>query len=228
MRRGGEFATTRWSMLRRAAGNGEEASSAMDSWCRDYWPPVYSHVRRHVRDPHLAEDLTQEFFLKWMQQEWLKRPQPELGKFRTFLLTVLRRFLRDEAAKAAAEKRGGGIAPVSLDELIEGAPPGPAEANAFDRDWAKFIMDRAFAALREESDPDRFDRLRPFLEREAVEGEYRLLSRHFGDNPNAVGAAVRRLRLRLRQRLREEVSLTVGEPEEVDEELAYLLRLMVA
>lgn len=223
-----EFATTRWSMLRRAVGGGEEASSAMERWCRDYWPPVYAHVHRRVRDPHAAEDLTQDFFLKWVKYEWLKRPRPDQGKFRSFLLTVLKRFLRDEAEKSMAAKRGGGEVMMALEEMAGGGPAGPEEADAFDRDWAKHILDRAFAALREESDPGRFDRLKPFLQREAEEGEYRRLAAHFQGNPNAVGAAVRRLRLRLKQRLREEVAQTVGEADEVEEELTYLLRMMVS
>lgn len=221
------FVTTRWTMLRCAASDGEGASSAMETWCRNYWPPVHAHILRRVRDPHLAEDLTQEFFLRWVRHEWLKRPQPELGKFRSFLLTVLKRFLRDEMQKAMAEKRNGGMKLIPLDELINGEPAGPADAETFDRDWARFILGRAFAALREESDPERFDLLRPFLEREADAGEYGRLAPHFGGNANAVGAAVHRLRLRLRQRLREEVLQTVDEADEVDEELTYLLRLIV-
>lgn len=225
--RGTGFVTTRWTMLRCAAGNGEGATSAMDTWCRSYWAPVHGYILRRIRDPHLAEDLTQEFFLRWVRHEWLKRPQPELGKFRSFLLTVLRRFLRDELQKAMAEKRSGGINLISIDELADGGPAGPVEVGTFDREWARFILGRAFAALREESDQKRFDLLRPFLERDADPGEYCRLAPHFGGNSNAVGAAVYRLRQRLRQRLRDEILQTVDKADEVDEELTYLLRLIV-
>lgn len=224
------FMTTRWTMLKVAAGEGEDAESALQWWCSSYRGPVFAYVLARVRNEHLAEDLTQEFFLKFLAKELLARPVAERGKFRSFLLTVLKRFLMDEAAKAAAQKRGGRAEMLSLEEMPNGGPANPQEEGMerFDRDWARQLMDGAFTALRNESDPARFDLLKGFLEREAEAGEYQALAPAFGGNPNTVSAAVRRLRLRLREKLREEVRRTVGSSEEVEEELSYLLKLILS
>lgn len=222
------FNTTRWSIIRAAAGKGDDARSALDSLCRDYWDPVYHHVHYRVSDPHLAEDLTQEFFSKFLSQGWFLRPDEQRGKFRTFLLVVLRRFLNDELQRARAWKRGGRTVTLSLDELPEvaGSPDGPDATAHFDRVWAKALLHRAFVALRQESDSERFDHLLPFLQREPEHGEYQILSDHFGMPTNTIAAAVRRLRRRLRDHLRESVRQTLDENEDVDEEMRHLLHLL--
>lgn len=224
------FATTRWGVVRAAAGEGGSAKSALESLCKDYWDPVYAHVLYRVNDVHFAEDLTQEFFSKFLSQGWFLRPREERGKFRTFLLTVLRRFLNDELQRTRAWKRGGRTVTVSLDELPETAivPEGPETTSHFDRVWAKNLLHRAFVALKKESDGERFDQLFRFLQREPDHGEYQMLSDRFGMTPNTIAAAVRRLRRRLRDLLREEVRQTLSEDEDVDEEMRHLLHLLAA
>jgi RNA polymerase sigma-70 factor (ECF subfamily) len=222
------FATTRWGVVRAAAGEGESAQSALESLCKDYWEPVHTHVLYRVSDTHLAEDLTQEFFSKFLSQGWFLRPREERGKFRTFLLTVLRRFLKDELQRTRAWKRGGRTVTMSLDDLPEIAANDPTNSTHFDRAWAKTLLHRAFVALRKESDGERFDHLFPFLQREPDRGEYQTLTDRFGMTPNTIAAAVSRLRRRLRDLLREEIRQTLDESEDVDEEMRHLLHLLAA
>ena len=225
----GSFATTRWGIVRAAAGEGESARSALESLCTDYWHPVHAHVLYRVRDPHLAEDLTQEFFAKFLSQGWFLRPREERGKFRTFLLTVLRRFLNDEFQRSNAWKRGGRAATLSIEEVTELHACSPDESSShFDRAWAQTLLHRAFVQLRRESDGDRFDRLRPFLQREPDRGEYQTLTDHFAMTPNTIAAAVRRLRRRLRELLREEVRQTLDDEADIDDEMRHLLHLLAA
>lgn len=229
-RLGRNFATTRWGVIRAAAGEDHTAKSALESLCRDYWAPVNAHIRHRVSDIHLAEDLTQEFFAKFLSQGWFLKPQQERGKFRSFLLTLLRRFLNDEFERAAAWKRGGRVATVSLDPFMEAiiAPENPDTALQFDRAWAENLLHRAFESLKQESDGERFDLLVTFLQREPDHGEYQHLSDRFGITPNTVAAAVKRLRRRLRDHLRDEVSQTLADDEDVDEEMRHLLQLLAA
>lgn len=223
------FATTRWGIVRAAAGEGESAKSALDSLCSDYWNPVYAHVYHRVADSHLAEDLTQEFFAKFLSHGWFLRPMEERGKFRTFLLTVLRRFLNDEFEKTRAWKRGGRTLTVSIHELPEIAiSPDEPDSDHFDRAWAKSLLDRSVVALRQESDGERFEKLLPFLQREPDRGEYQTLSDLFGMPPNTIAAAVLRMRRRLRELLRQEISHTLDENEDIDEEMRHLLHLLAA
>ena len=76
--------------------------------CQIYWPPVYSYVRRLGHRPEDAKDLTQEFFFRLVHKRYLDSLDRETGKFRSFLLVVLKRFLANEWDRANRQKRGGG------------------------------------------------------------------------------------------------------------------------
>ena len=223
------FATTRWGVVRAAAGEGQAAFSALESLCRDYWAPVHTHVLHRVSDPHLAEDLTQEFFSKFLSQGWFLRPREERGKFRTFLLVVLKRFLADEFQRGRTWKRGGRTVIVRLEDAPEiPGPDDPDSSLPFDRAWARTLLDRAFVSLRRETDPARFEQLSPFLEREPAHGEYQRIAGSWGVTPNSLAAAVLRLRRRLRELLREEVRQTLDDEQDVEDELRHLTRLLVS
>src|SRR5262245_8385697 len=114
------FASTHWSVVL-AAQNGEApgASEAFEQLCRTYWPPLYAFIRRQGYDEAEAKDLTQEFFLRLIERDYLRHLRHRQGKFRSFLLTFLRHFLQEERGKACTQKRGGGRVPVSLDQMSE-------------------------------------------------------------------------------------------------------------
>jgi len=101
------FLTTRWTLVLKAAQTGA-AEDALEQLCRIYWYPLYVYVRRRGNDPHEAEDLTQEFFARLLDRHWLEGVQPEGGRFRSFLLTMLNRYLANEWDRTQAQKRGGG------------------------------------------------------------------------------------------------------------------------
>src|SRR6266542_4752185 len=111
----GWFKTTHWSAVLDARGDDTAlADAGLDSLCRTYWFPIYCYIRRLGRSPEDAEDLTQEFFARLMEKEYLKAVQRERGKFRSFLLRVLKWFLANEHDRANRQKRGGGQEMVSL------------------------------------------------------------------------------------------------------------------
>lgn len=215
--------------MRSAAGEGDSARHALNSLCEDYWNPVYAHVLYRVRDSHLAEDLTQDFFSKFLSQDWFLRPRESRGKFRTFLLTVLRRFLNDQSKRSHAWKRGGRNPTVSLDELPELASDTMADSSShFDRAWAQTLLHSAFVRLKKESDSARFQHLFPFLQREPDQGEYQTLTDQFGITSNTIAAAVRRMRRRLRDLLREEIRQTLDDGDDIEEEMRHLLRILAS
>ena len=86
----------------------------MQTLCENYWQPLYSYVRRRGYSPDDAQDLTQEFFARLLENNRFARADQSRGKFRSFLLGSLKHFLSDEWDKARAQKRGGGIQPCSL------------------------------------------------------------------------------------------------------------------
>jgi RNA polymerase sigma-70 factor (ECF subfamily) len=137
------FATTRWSVVL-AAGDSTapESELALEELCRAYWYPLYAHIRGRGFSPDDAKDLTQDFIASLLRRESLSGVAPERGRFRSYLLAALKYFLADEHASHTAAKRGGGIAPISLEALSPEAryalEPASAESPdvLFDRRWA--------------------------------------------------------------------------------------------
>src|SRR6266478_1720561 len=95
------FATTHWSVVL-AAGHSSVpgAQEALEALCRAYWYPLYAYVRRQGQSPHDAQDLTQEFFARFLEKKYLRLADPDRGKFRAFLLKSLKHFLVNEWEKA--------------------------------------------------------------------------------------------------------------------------------
>ncbi len=229
-----DFMTTRWSMVLAAGRDGQDRGAALARLCEDYWRPLYAYVRRTGRGPEEAQDLTQEFFTRLLEKGWLEGVDREGGRFRSFLLCALRCLLIDQRKHDAAAKRGGGANILSLDwARAEGEialePVGKEETpeRAFDRRWTLEVLHRAMLRLQAESETARkaewFMALRPYLAAEPEAGDYERAGAALGLSPNAVAAAVRRLRLRYRELFRAEVAETLSDPARVDEELAHLL-----
>src|SRR5262245_60431019 len=153
-----QFTTTHWSVVL-AAGRGTSpaAQVAMEQLCRAYWYPLYAHVRRRGHDHHSAEDSTQEFFARLLDQQWLNSVAPEKGRFRTFLLASLDHFLTNEWRRGQALKRGGGKEIISLEETRSGEErfsrepaSDAAPERAFDKLWATTVLDQAMTRLQQE------------------------------------------------------------------------------
>src|SRR5262245_3712042 len=113
---GGQFAPTQWSVVL-AAGRSDSAHAhaALEKLCGIYWLPIYAFVRRQGHNPHDAQDLTQEFFARLLQKNYLADVDRARGRFRSFLLASLKHFLANEWDKAKAQKRGGGKVFVPID-----------------------------------------------------------------------------------------------------------------
>ncbi len=137
----GRFPSTHWSDVL-AAGRGATpgAGEALAALCRAYWYPLYAYVRRRGHDAHAARDLTQEFFARMLEKNYLADADPAKGRFRSFLLAALNHFLANERDRARALKRGGGRPPLSLDfataehqyslEPVDEGPPRSSSRNA--------------------------------------------------------------------------------------------------
>src|SRR5207249_7732605 len=115
----GLFATTHWSVVLSAGQDSwPAAQDALERLCRTYWYPLYAYVRRQGHSPEDAQDLTQEFFARFLEKQIFRQARPERGRFRAFLLTSLKHFLVSEWHRATARKRGSGHTPVPLDTVL--------------------------------------------------------------------------------------------------------------
>jgi RNA polymerase sigma factor (sigma-70 family) len=233
----GGFATTHWSVVT-AAGKGDspQAADALAQLCRTYWYPLYTYVRRQGHGAQDAEDLTQEFFARFLAKEYFGRADPALGRFRSFLLACLENFLAEQGRQARRLKRGGGQTVVSWDSRTaeERYSLEPADLTTpeqvYDRRWALTLLEAVLARLAEEQSAtgkrETFDQLKGYLWEEAREVSYAETGARLNMTEGAVKVAVHRLRRRLRHLLREEVAQTVAGGEDVDEELRHLISVI--
>src|SRR5262245_61581984 len=82
------FHTTHWSVVLAAKDvTAPGTTVALESLCRTYWPPLYAYIRREGYEEADAQDLTQEFFVRLLEKNYLGHLQHQRGKFRSFLLT---------------------------------------------------------------------------------------------------------------------------------------------
>lgn len=230
----GAFATTRWSLVLRAGAAGSH--EALAQLCREYWYPLYAFLRRRGLAVPDAQDVTQAFFVHVIDGDLLSRADAEKGRFRSYLLGALQFFLNKEQRRQQAQKRGGREMIVSFDELqaehryaLEPADALTPETQ-FERSWAFALLERVGGQLR--SDYERagrevlFAKLQPYLAGGAQLTSYAELGRELAMGEGAVAVAVHRMRRRFGELLRAEIAHTVGSPEEVEEEIAYLLAVV--
>lgn len=233
------FATTRWTLVVQAGKTASpQASQALEELCRLYWYPLYAYVRRQGHSKQDAEDLTQAFFARFLQKNYLEGRSSEQGRFRAFLLASLKHFLANEWDKSKSLKRGGGTVPLSLDwesaehryqlEPSDHAAPD----RLYDREWAVTLLDRVLHRLQAECDADGkgplFARLKPYLTSGAGEIPYSQAAEQLGLNEGAVRVTVHRLRRRYRELLREEIAHTLSDPSQAEEELRSLFAAFAA
>ena len=223
------FRTTRWSLVMDARGASAEAHRALEELCRIYRPPVLAYVRRRGHPAAEAEDLTQSFFEQLLRQRTWAVADPLRGRFRVFLQVALKRFLSNQRVAAHAAKRGGGQVVLSLDLDPDRLPLAASDEGpdaAFEREWADAVLRQALAALQAEAAAAGklalFDALRPFLFESPDADEYARIAATLGMRRNTLAVAIHRLRQRLRERVRRELTETVGDPAELDQELEVL------
>ncbi len=229
----GKFAETHWSMVL-SAGNPEapDAAAALEELCRTYWYPVYAWIRSRGYGPEDAKDLTQDFLAGLLRKGSLGRADPEKGRFRTFLIRSIQYFLTDHVRADTAAKRGGGRRLIEWDGLdpeqryaLEPAVNDSPDA-AFDRRWSQTLVARAFQRLEEEQQAAGrgavMQALGEFIAGAPDAGAYQRVAETLGQSQNAVAAAVRRLRLRCRELIMDEIMQTVQTRREAEEELRAL------
>ena len=223
----GGFHSTHWSLVGRAA---ENSRPALEELCAAYWPPVRYHLVRMGYDAAQADDLTQAFFARLLEKRLLDAADAGRGRFRTFLLTALHRFLINEWKHDGAAKRGGNAQRVALDTQPEAAiGRDETPQKQFERQWAIVVLERAFAALEAEQQAagklTQFEMLSPLINGDG-DASYEELAAKLGATAGALRMNVSRLRTRLRELIRGEIGQTVGGEAEVDDEIQSLFEAL--
>ena len=237
--------TTRWSLILSAAHLGSEEQKARDALaelCRSYWRPIFFFIRGRGYSIEDAQDLTQDFFVRIMKSDWLQHADRNRGRFRSLVLRSLENFLINAANKTHARKRGGGVDFISWDEwmaegrsqlsmplqAVDSLPP----ERIFDLSWATTVVERALQRLREECESKGklwlFQALSPHLTDQRDEVSYAKLSADVAMPASMLKKQLHNMRQRYRNLLRDEVSQTVEDPAEVDDEIRYLCASLAA
>jgi RNA polymerase sigma-70 factor (ECF subfamily) len=237
--KGSAFRTTLWTEVVLAGDMDSPGSAAaLESLCRAYWYPLYAFVRRQGHDPDDAQDLTQAFFTDLLKKRFLNAVDREKGRFRSYLLARLKNFLANEWTYQRRQKRGGGQALFSLDEVAAegryGEEPrdNTTPETLFERRWAQTVLDQVFDRLEAEyqgpGQSARFAELKQFLIDTREANSYADSAARLSMSENAVKSAIHRLRQRSRELFREEIAATVATSAEVDEEIRYLFSVLRA
>ena len=239
------FVTTRWSLILSAAnseGGEQEARTALDELCRTYWRPVFSFVCRRGYSMQDAQDLTQDFFVKILEGNWLQNADRNRGRFRSLLLKSLENFLINVAEGTHTRKRGGDVEFISWDDWMAEAPshlsisPHALESlppeRLFDLRWATTVVEQALRRLREECERKGrrrvFDVLSAYLTVERDDVSCASLATKSGVPQGTVKKLLYRMRQRYRWLLRDEVAQTVENPADIEDELRHLCGALAA
>ena len=232
------FSTTSWTMVFQAAREDLRSDRrALSQLVEGYWQPLYFFARRQGLSAADAEDATQAFLMELMEGDSLAAADPAKGRFRTYLLTLWKRFLIDRARTENRVKRGGAHTQTSLScfdgekawlnwstKTLHDADPD----RAYYEQWSAGIVDAALQQLRAEYGQSQririFDTLVPCLTKPTQTETFRQLATQLSCTEGAAKVALHRLRQRFAQAVRQKVQETLDNPEDLEAELEELIR----
>lgn len=226
---GAQFPSTLWSVVCNARDR--TSAAALENLCHAYWSPLYAYVRRQGHQPHDAQDLTQEFFSRLLENDSFASVDRSKGRFRSFLLASMKHFLANEWKRATRQKRGGGQIHFSIDAQVA---EGLAELQnhldpekLFEKRWAETVLQRVLDRLEQEwsekEGAGRFEDLKVFLVEPKGSTSFADAAARAGATEASLKWAVHKLRERYRDLVREEISHTVENANEVEDEIRHLL-----
>lgn len=227
-----EFPATTWGLIQRLRDPASpEYRAGLETLCERYREPIQQYAGRAWATKDLdAQDLTQEFFLWILEKDVLARYEPGRGSFRLYLKGLLRNFGRNARQAARARKRGGGVAPLSLDALDAAEPEDTrvsAADSAFDGAWINEVTRRAVARVRDKLSPERAVQWRVFeaydLHEAAERPTYGALAEAHGVKESDVRNYLFSVRGKVRDAIRAELCDTVASRHELESELRLVL-----
>ena len=231
------FPTTVWTMVHVAQGSDRHlAALALEELCRLYWYPVYAYLRRSGRSPEDAEDLAQLTFQHLVTHSSLDDFRQERGRLRSFIIGIVRQVVSRHTRHFNAQRRGGGQAPIPLDQIAASARYAsdlaePADTldplRLFERAWAMQTLETVRQKLR--ASFVKMGRLAVYETLEPCLGwggdppaTFADLAQRLGSNEGAVRVLVHRLRKKFQDLLQQEIARTVADPADIPAELEWM------
>ena len=232
---GGVFATTHWSVVLKAGDlAAPDAQAALTKLCQQYWPPLYAFARREGCKPEEAQDLTQEFFSRLLEKNYLQTADPDRGRFRSFLLASFKHMMANERRDAARQKRGGDAVVFSLDAwkpeeryYVEPAHDLTPD-RVFERQWAETLLvstlNRLEAEYVDRATP--FEELKTFLVGARGSEPFAQVAARLGVGEGSLRLVIYRMRQRYAQIFRDEIAQTVGDPADLEDEIRHVFAVL--
>ena len=227
---------THWSMVLDAQTELRAAQDALQKLCRTYWRPIYTFVHRQNIGPEEAEDITQGFFALLLERKDLNNIRKEKRRLRSYLLASLKNFLADERRRVMAVKRGKEERVIPLDKIRERKRVDVERNDRFTADeiyercWTFTVLEQVIARLRDEyrstGNLHFFDQMKKMLMDEPGRPSQAQVASEFEMTENGVKQAFYRFRQRYQSLLREEIAHTVAVPDDIEDELRYLIAVL--
>lgn len=235
----GSFPSTSWTLIGRIqSGDEAEACKALDEICTQYHYPLYCYLRRRGCNHHDAEDVLHDFLAKLLRQRTLERVERTRGRLRGYLSASIGNHLISRHRSAASRRQAPSTRALSLDfnavrdrYLAESFSDAETPDRIFERKWAlemlQHTIDRLAETYRRKNRCRLFEILRPVIEcGGSLRGnDSKVLADRAGMSEAALRTNLSRLLKEFRETLRAEVRQTVEHPDDVPNEIAYLMGL---
>lgn len=240
LERKGCFATTRWSVVQRAAqGQSTVAARALEALCATYWYPLYAWLRRQGLSRHEAEGALHQFFAdRVLNRALFLDAQHGEGRFRNWLLTCLKNHFIDQLSRKGASKTeepANHVSSLNLQDaetrFLQDAGPHESPDKLYEKAWALTVLAQALERVRQQYDLRGecalFDEMRCFLPGTQAPEPCTEVAARVGKTEAAFKAAVDRLRQEYGRALRAEIGRTVSAGSDVNSELEHLKQALV-
>lgn len=234
---GSAFLPTQWTRVLAAKADSDDGRAALSDLCAAYYDPTIVFLTRTGWSEPEAREIAHEFFARLLEGGSLEQVERR-GRFRSYLLGALKHFISKHLQRERRLKRGGGAEIVPLDGAGDTSTGVAAAAclnatpdAAYDRAWATAVLERALTTLRAEmkaeGKSEEFEELKPWITGDFEHGQQAELASRLGADPDTVKSMVHRLRRRFRQCVKKQVSSTLTDAAQVDEEMRALFTALV-
>jgi RNA polymerase sigma-70 factor (ECF subfamily) len=227
-----DLPSTRWSLVVGLVGGSDSARrEALGHLFERYSKPIYHYIRlKWSKSPDDARDLTEDFFVALLEGGALQKFQPGRSSFRNYLKGILRNFAADQFDAARALKRGGGVRVISMPDVLHDVVPDSAAADpekALDWAWRLTLYERAleqtrkwFAAEKREAQFRTFETAVLDSKERGTDAQ---IAAKLGTTESTVGNHINVVRVKLREMIRTELTQTVLDKEQLEEEYRLII-----
>lgn len=233
------FLTTHWSLIQGVDSSNKDKSRALIGLLMNrYWKPIYCYLRRKGCDNEQAKDLTQGFFHEVvLERHLIENADTAKGRFRSFLLMALDRYLVNIQQMETAQKRmpKGKLVPIDMVEPPElpGTLMSSTAEYAFCYAWVSDLLERVLQQVEARCYEDgktihwcifRDRLLKPIIERSDPVSIKDLCARYGIEDSSKVSNMIVTVKRRFQTILKQHLRDTVISDDYVQAEVEEILR----